>query len=96
MHSLRFSTLLLACNLGLLGSAFAAGSIVSGPMLGHRAHREVLLWLETKDAREVTLDYWLPDKPGSKRSITLPAPTPTPAGGQIFHFRPGLLETGTE
>lgn len=73
---------------------FAAGSIVSGPMLGYRAHREVFLWLETKDAKEVTLTYWLKDQPDAPQSITHRNVEPHPAGGQIHHFRPGLLKMG--
>ena len=73
---------------------FAAGSIVSGPMLGYRAHREVFLWLETKDAKEVTLTYWLADQPDAPQSITHREVEPHAAGGQIHHFRPGLLKMG--
>lgn len=78
---------------GLLPAVFA-GSIISGPMLGYRAHREVFLWLETKDTQKVTLDYWLAGQPETKRTLAQAGPTPTPAGGQILHFRPGLLEPG--
>lgn len=63
-------------------------------MLGYRAHREVFLWVETKDARKVTLDYWLAGKPETKQSIEKTGLEATPAGGQISHFRPGLLEPG--
>ncbi|WP_164976225.1 alkaline phosphatase D family protein [Oleiharenicola lentus] len=96
MKLLRVLALISFSVLGALSSALAAGSILSGPMLGYRAHREIFLWLEAKDAQQVTLDFWLTGKPETKRSITQPAPTPTPAGGQIFHFRPGLLEPGAE
>ena len=96
MKLVRLSTVLLFALLGILCSALAAGSILSGPMLGYRAHREVFLWLETKDAAQVTLDYWLAGQPETKRTLAQAAPAPTPAGGQIFHFRPGLLEMGAE
>ena len=43
--------------------ANAAGSLVSGPMLGYNAHREVLVWLEVKDAKSVELAYWPAGKP---------------------------------
>ena len=70
------------------------GEIISGPMLGYRGHREVFLWLETAQADEVQLDFWLRGQPETTRSITH-FDTPThPAGGQIHHFRPGLLEMG--
>ncbi|MEZ5415315.1 MAG: alkaline phosphatase D family protein [Opitutaceae bacterium] len=75
---------------------FAAGSIISGPMLGYRAHREVFLWLETKDAKEVTLTYWLKDQPDARQTIIHREVEPHPAGGQIHHFRPGLLKMGGE
>jgi len=76
-----------------LTSAFA-GSLVSGPMLGYEARREVFLWIETKDAQKVALDYWLAGKPETKRTLEQASPAATPAGGQISHFRPGLLELG--
>ncbi|MCF3652303.1 alkaline phosphatase D family protein [Synoicihabitans lomoniglobus] len=78
----------------ILAGALAAGEIVSGPMLGYRAHREVFLWLETKDAKEVTLTYWLLGQPDSTSSITHHDTPAHPAGGQIHHFRPGLLKMG--
>ncbi len=80
--------------LPLLPAALFAGEIVSGPMLGYRAHREVFLWLETKDAHEVTLTYWLAGQPERAESITHTDVAPTPAGSQIHHFRPSLLEIG--
>jgi alkaline phosphatase D len=92
--SFRPATTLLVGLLGLLSFAFA-GTLVSGPMLGYQAHREAFLWVETKDAKNVTLDYWLAGKPETKQSITKTDVRTTPAGGQISHFRPGLLEMGT-
>lgn len=72
-----------------------AGEIVSGPMLGYRAHREVFLWLETKDVKDVTLTYWLKGEPKSTaQALSSRAVAPHPAGGQIHHFRPGLLKMG--
>ena len=76
--------------------AWATGSIVSGPMLGYRAHREVFLWLETKNATEVTLTYWLHGQPDTAKAITHTNQQTTPAGTQIHHFRPGLLEMGAQ
>jgi len=89
----RFAACVLFSILGLLSSAFA-GNIVSGPMLGYSAHREIFLWIETKDAQKVTLDYWLAGKPETKRTIEKTNLEVTPAGGQISHFRPGLLDPG--
>ncbi len=71
-----------------------AGALVSGPMLGYQARREVALWVETKDARKVTLDYWLAGKPETKRTEVKDRLRETPAGGQISQFRLGLLEMG--
>jgi len=92
----RIVLCLLSSALCFLPSAFAAGSLLSGPMLGYRAHREVFLWFETKDAQKVTLDYWLAGKPGTKRTLDQAGPAPTPAGGQIIHFHPGLLEVDAQ
>jgi len=76
-------------------AASFAGEIISGPMLGYRAHREVFLWLETRNADEVTLTYWPVARPQETHTIVHRGVTPHPAGGQIHHFRPGLLEMGT-
>lgn len=87
--------LLLAAWVSLLTApALAAGFLVAGPMLGYRAHREVFLWVETRDAAKVTLDYWETGQPGTKRTLEETSLRPTPAGGQIAHFRPGLLTPG--
>jgi alkaline phosphatase D len=87
---------LLPLALLLLGlPRLTAGTLVSGPMLGYQAHREAFIWVETKDAKQVTLDYWRAGQPDTKQSITLADLPTTPAGGQIAHFRPGLLEPGT-
>ena len=71
-----------------------AGTLVSGPMLGYQAHREVFLWVEAKDTRKVTLDYWLAGQPATKKTLERTDLPATPAGTQIAHFRPGLLEMG--
>ncbi|MBL9214026.1 MAG: alkaline phosphatase family protein [Opitutaceae bacterium] len=86
--------LLLALLVLLSCPAFPAGTLVSGPMLGYRAKREVLLWLETKDAGQVRLDYWVTGQPATRQSLENSALVRTPAGGQVTHFRPGLLEMG--
>lgn len=72
----------------------AAGQLVSGPMLGYQAHREVFLWVETRDAQTVALKYWPAGQPTQVQQLTNPQLQVTPAGGQITHFRPGLLEMG--
>ncbi len=82
-----------ACSL-LTSFAQAAGKLVSGPMLGASAHREALVWLETKDAKNVTLEYWIAGQPGTAKKITKSRLRDTPASGQISQFRPGLLEMG--
>ncbi len=94
-YSLRsLATLFTAC-FALTSLAGAAGQLVSGPMLGSSAHREVFVWLEVKEAKAVTLDYWVAGKPETKKTLTRTELTTHPAGGQIVHFRPGLLEPGT-
>lgn len=94
MKLLRLGLLCLL-SAGLFPAAFA-GSIISGPMLGYRAHREVFLWVETKEVQKVTLDYWRAGQPETKRTLEQASPAVTPAGGQITHFRPGLLELGAK
>lgn len=85
-----------AVLLGLLAPHFAtaAGTLVSGPMLGYRAHRETVLTLETKDAAEVRIDYQIAGRPDTARSQTITAPWISPAGGQPLKFVLPLLEMG--
>ncbi len=78
----------------LAATAHAAGKLVAGPMLGYAAHRETFIWVETRDARRVALDYWLAGKPETKQTIEKDRLRETIVGGQISHFRPGLLEPG--
>jgi alkaline phosphatase D len=97
-------------------SAHAAGRLVSGPLLGYQTHCEVAIWLETENAREISLTYIRADLPpqatvGSTSlttpaasspptetpqpvTVTLVAPSPTPAGGQPIKFILGPLEMG--
>ena len=91
---LRAMLLLSACCSLLTPFAAAAGKLVSGPMLGYTAHREAFVWVETKDAKNVTLEYWLAGQPETAKRLTKSRLRDTPAGGQISHFRPGLLEMG--
>ena len=74
--------------------AFAKGTLVSGPMLGYQAHREVLIWVETKEARTVTLDYWLAGQPATAKKITRSDPPASPAGTQPLKFTLPVLELG--
>jgi alkaline phosphatase D len=82
------------------GAARAAGRLVSGPMLGYQTHREVAIWLEVEQAREISLTYTRltpapdPASPPPTTTLTLPAPPPTPAGGQPLKFILGPLEMG--
>lgn len=91
---LRRRPLLALLSVLLAATTAAAGTLVSGPMLGYRAHREVFLWVETQDAKSVTLDFWIAGKPETRRTLRQDNPPVTPAGGQVIHFRPGLLEMG--
>ena len=83
-----------AVLLTLAAIANAAGSLVSGPMLGYNTHREVLVWLEVKDAKSVELAYWPAGKPEAAIRLTKERLNRTPAGGQICQFTPGLLIPG--
>ena len=74
--------------------AFAKATLISGPMLGYQAHREVLIWVETKEARTVDLDYWLAGKPETAKKITKTRPRVYPAGTQPMKFVVSLLEMG--
>jgi hypothetical protein len=92
---MKFRSILLASGLLLFASAgHAAGLLVSGPMLGYAGHRETLVWVETKGAKEVALEYWLTGQPATAQRIVRSDLTVTPAGGQIVKFIPGLLEMG--
>ena len=81
------------CSL-LAPLAHAAGKLIAGPMLGYNAHREVFVWLETKGATTVEMEYWLSGQPATVKKITKSHLHETPAGGQISHFTPGLLTPG--
>ena len=86
---LLVSVLSLSASAGLAG-----GVLVSGPMLGYAAHRESLIWVETKGAKEVALEYWRAGQPATAQRIVRSDLSVTPAGGQIARFTPGLLEMG--
>lgn len=47
-------TLLFIFNSFLL----TAQNLINGPMVGHAAMREVLLWVQTDLSSEVTIEYW--------------------------------------
>lgn len=81
--------------LGVIGSRLnAAGTLVSGPLLGYQAHREVVLVLETRDAREVRIDYQREGRPETLRSVVIATPERSPAGGQPLKVTLPLLEMG--
>lgn len=82
-----------------LHAAETAARLVSGPMLGYQTHREVAIWLEADNAREISLTYTRISPPADAPDIapvtvTLPAPPPTPAGGQPVKFILGPLTMG--
>ncbi|MEY4489034.1 MAG: hypothetical protein RIQ79_1542 [Verrucomicrobiota bacterium] len=76
----------LALGLGSLTVCAAAleqapaGTLVSGPMLGYRAHREVLIWVETRDAAEVSLTYQLADTAEATGLTPVLPANPAPSG----------------
>lgn len=72
-----------------------AGEWVSGPMLGHQAHREMRIWVETRNAESVKLDYWIQGDRTTLQSLEVTRPGPTPAGVQPILFELPLLEMGT-
>lgn len=75
-------------------AAPAAGTLVSGPMLGYRTQRETLIWLKTKDASSVSLTYQIRNQSDSVRTITQSRLRVTPAGTQPMKFILPLLEPG--
>lgn len=84
----------------LLGLAWpaltwAAGRLVSGPMLGYQTHREAMVWVETEGANTVTVEFWPAAKPELARRITHTDPWVSPAGGQPQRFVLPLLDLGT-
>lgn len=42
--------------------------VQSGPMLGYSDHREVLLWIQTKQKAQVSYRFWELDNPSKKRN----------------------------
>ncbi|NDC75959.1 alkaline phosphatase family protein [bacterium] len=95
--SLRYSLLspaLAALFTLATGAAHAAGTLVSGPMLGYQSHREVLIGLETRDAQEVLIDYRIEGRPETAKTVAITTPWVSPAGGQPLKFVLPLLEMG--
>lgn len=96
LHRSAPAAALLAAILLAAPAAFlSAGEWVSGPMLGYRAHREVAIWFETRDAHEVILRYHVAGHPETAREIIRRDPPATPAGGQPMTFVLPALEMGT-
>jgi alkaline phosphatase D len=83
-----------ALFLVLAALTHARGTLVSGPMLGYQAHREVLIWVETKGAKTVALEYQLAGQPDTALRITKSQLRSTPAGVQPVKFVLPLLEAG--
>jgi len=81
---------LIALPIALL----AEGRLLSGPMLGYQAKREVLIWLETEGANRVSLSYWLSSKPEDKKTFTKRRLRSTPIATQPMKFVLPLLEPG--
>ncbi len=97
LRTLAAATLALGLALSIHAAGTPAGktgTLVSGPMLGYQAHREALIWVETKDATNVTLSYWLAGKPDTAKEVVKPHPWESPAGGQPMKFVLPLLEMG--
>lgn len=97
MGSLRLlavTCVLLLAGPGFVASAAAAGALVSGPLLGYRAHRETLIWLETSGASEVSLTYQLFGQPQTARVSTVTNPGETAARVQPIKFILTLLQMG--
>lgn len=90
MKTFRIAALLVC----LPALAWAGGRLVSGPMLGYQAHREVLIWLETEGARHVTLNYWPEGHADQSKSFTKGRLRPTPIATQPVKFVLPLLEPG--
>jgi alkaline phosphatase D len=94
-----FSPLLLATLLSAslaIPTLAASGRHVAGPMLGYVEHREALVWIETRGAEQVTIEYWRAEQPESPQRIVQPAAEPHPAGGSINKFILRLLDPGQE
>lgn len=83
---------LLFLSLSVFGHA--KGTLISGPLLGYRAHREAIIWLETRGAETVTVEFQLLGQPRSLQKKTVPAPALTPAGTQPIKIVLPLLEMG--
>lgn len=67
--------------------------ILSGPMPGHSAMREVTLWMQGTGSDEVVIEYW-PE--GQTDQVRTSSPRRLAAGDQYTaHFRIGDLEPGT-
>jgi alkaline phosphatase D len=78
----------------------STGKIIAGPMLGYRTHREVLIWVETRDATEVSLTYQLADSAAATgltpvgSSAESSGTTATPI--TLTHVSPAASPAGTQ
>jgi alkaline phosphatase D len=62
MKKIIYSTLLFIISLSV------QAQVQSGPMLGYSEMKEVLLWIQTKEASLVKFNYWEKDTPSIKFS----------------------------
>jgi alkaline phosphatase D len=72
--------------------AYAAPSLVSGPMLGHVTMRTAAVWLQADGAGTAQLEYWKADDPKAKQrtaSIDLPAAADFSAIFDLVGLEPG-------
>ena len=90
---MRFPAFVVALLTATL--AQAKSTLIAGPMLGYQAHREVLIWVETKGAKSVALEYQITGHPETALRITKSQLHSTPAGVQPVKFVLPLLEIGT-
>ncbi|MFW5926433.1 MAG: alkaline phosphatase D family protein [Wenzhouxiangella sp.] len=82
--------ILLTCLLAVNG--VQAAELVAGPMPGHSAMRQVKVWLQTDEAAEVTLRYWVDgqaDTMATTRPVTTRPETAHAATVDVVALEPG-------
>ena len=93
LHRFTFFTacllLLTACQKN------TPAQLLSGPMPAYSTQREVAVWLEAEHSHHASLTYHPAGHPEAAVTLELPAPQPSPAGGEIYCFHPTLLQPGT-
>lgn len=78
----------------VFATGIRAGELVSGPMIGHVAHREATIWVEVRDAEAVSLTYHVEGRPETVRTVVKTGIARTPVGAQPVAFTLPLLEMG--